>query len=116
MRYLFIFLVLLFSTQLDAQHTDCPEKVKWKKLREANEVDTVLVKCLPLKSDKAKVIAFLEKNKCVFSNPDSGTIIYASALTKSKSMWIEKKWMMEFIFDENDLLKEIKVEAGLTGP
>lgn len=95
---------------------DCPEKIKWNKLREVTEVKAVLAECLPLKSDKATILAFLEKNKCVFSYNDPTKTVYASALTKSKSMWIEKKWMMEFILDENGLLKEIKVEAGLTGP
>ncbi len=85
-------------------------------MREASEVKVVLLECLPLKSDQTTILAFLEKHKCVYSNPNPGTIIYASALTKSKSIWIEKKWMMEFILDENGLLKEIKVEAGLTGP
>jgi hypothetical protein len=43
-------------------------------------------------------------------------VIYASTKAWTNSFFIEKKWLMEFYFDENKNLKNIKIRAGLTGP
>lgn len=106
------FLVFVFFTGM-AQN--CPEKVKWKKLKTEIEVSELILKCVPVGSDRKDLEKFLAKNNTEFSDYTE-RIVYASIKAKSGSLFIEKKWLMEFLFDENGKLIEFKVKAGFTGP
>lgn len=104
-------LLLLFTGMAQ----NCQEKIKWKKLKTEIEVSEHILKCVPAGSDRKDVEAFLAENNTEFSDYTE-RIIYASAKGKSGSFFIEKKWLMEFMFDEKGKLIEVKVKAGFTGP
>jgi hypothetical protein len=87
----FLITAILFFISLNSFSQDCPEKVKWKKLKTEEEVKSILNSCLPLKTQKAEIVFFLKENKTIFSENEQG-IIYASVFTRSKSPGIEKKW------------------------
>jgi hypothetical protein len=108
------YLYFAFALTFVVNNPDCPDKIKWKKIETADAVVKILIECVPLQSDETAIGNFLDKHKISWSEHKG--IIYAKVLTRSKSVWIEKQWLMEFILDENRKLKEIKVEAGLTGP
>jgi len=118
-KILFIYVLLIFfiftsfTNVLFAE--SCPKKIKWKKLRTEDEVKTVLYKCLPVKTAKSEITTFLSLQKVEYSD-DEENIIFFSVLTKSNSIWIEKKWAIRLVLDENHKLKDITVEQWLTGP
>lgn len=113
MKLFFVSIIMFISLQSFAP--DCPGKIHWKKLKTEEQVKNILASCIPLRTPKAEIEFFLKENNTVFSADENG-VIYASALTRSKSIWIEKKWLMEFVLDKDERLIEIRVKAGLTGP
>lgn len=113
--YFFPVILVQFLLVPDVQAEPCPEKIKWKKLRTEEEVKTVLYRCLPVNTVKTEIIDFLSGQKIEYTETEKD-VIFFSVLTKSRSIWIEKKWAVRFVLDETQKLKTIEVEQWLTGP
>ena len=87
----------------------------WPELRDEPLLRSTIVCQLPRDAGPQDIIDALNELRIEHSTFEDGVIL-ASIEGSSKNWFIEKTWLYEFHFDENDALTKVLVRAGYTGP